>query len=49
MEEQKHPIPWLMLVLTLVLVTILLVSLCLAIMDPTHMELISVPPLTRLL
>ena len=46
MENQtvKTPAPWLMLILTFVLATILLVSLCLAILDPTQMELISAAP-----
>ena len=43
-EQQPHtPIPWPMLILTFVLSTILLVSLCLAILDTSGMELIRAP------
>ena len=38
--EPKAPFPWLSLTIVFVLCTILLVSLCLAILDPSQMEMI---------
>lgn len=43
--EIKKPIPWLMLIITFIVSTILLVSLCLAILDPAKMDLIQAPDL----
>lgn len=39
-HEPQMPIPWLRLILTFVLSTVLLVSLCLAILQPSKMQLI---------
>ena len=41
--EIKKPVPWLMLIITFIVSTILLISLCLAILDPNKMELIQAP------
>ena len=45
MEEQtpRMPIPWFGLILTFIVSTLLLVSLCLAILGPDQMEIIRVP------
>lgn len=42
-NSPKAPIPWPTLIISFVLTAILLVSLCLAILDPSQMELLRMP------